>query len=382
MTGHPDATLATSSHCAKPKGKTMHRRLFKTLLTVACAAVPLALVPAGAAHAQSVMRPANDLVLSIGRGQLVSVPGSMTDIFVANEAIADVQIKSTRQLYIFGKSGGETTVYASNASGDVIWSANVRVGSNLESVDQMLHLAMPDAKVGVSTMGTNTFLLTGTVGAPEDAAEAERLVQAYVGAGANVISRLRTATPLQVNLQVRIAEVSRSLVKEIGTNLLTRDNTGGFVFGMSRGRPFGTIDPLNTAGLPRLDASSLYGLPKGTFSLPFDPKTGQFIMGGTQYAFNGNNSGQTALNFAGKLAGLDLSSALDLGERSGALARRREARLAREVLELATGMLMRRLMAAAGSGAFSAVCERVLAGQETVDAAARRVIDLVGRPKT
>ncbi len=77
-----------------------------------------------------------------------------------------------------------------------------------------------------------------------------------------------------------------------------------------------------------------------------------------------------------------IHTALDLGERSGALARRREARLAREVLELATGMLMRRLMAAAGSGAFSAVCERVLAGQETVDAAARRVIDLVGRPKT
>ena len=295
----------------------MHRRLIKTLLTVACAAAPMALAVSAPASAQSVMRPANDLVLSIGRGQLVNVAGQMADVFVANEAVADVQVKSTRQLYVFGKSGGETTVYASNAAGDIIWSANVRVGSNLESVDQMLRLAMPDAKVGVSTMGTNTFLLTGTVGAPEDAAEAERLVQAYVGDGANVISRLRTATPLQVNLQVRIAEVSRSLVKEIGTNLLSKDNTGGFVFGMSRGRPFGTINPLNTGGLPQLDASALYGLPKGTLSLPFDPKLGQFILGGTEFGFSPNNSGQTALNFAGRLAGLDISSALDLGERIG-----------------------------------------------------------------
>ena len=41
----------------------------------------------------------------------------------------------------FGKAGGETTVYASDAGGNVIWSANVRVGSNIDSVDQMLALA-------------------------------------------------------------------------------------------------------------------------------------------------------------------------------------------------------------------------------------------------
>src|SRR5690606_9102624 len=150
----------------------------------------------------SVMRPAQDILLSIGRGQLVTVPGSMADVFVANDGVADVQVKSKSQLYVFGKAGGETTVYASNSAGTVIWSANIRVGSNIDSVDEMLRLAMPDASIGVSTMGTNTFLLTGTVKAPEDAAEAERLVEAFVGNEANVISRLRTATPLQINLQV------------------------------------------------------------------------------------------------------------------------------------------------------------------------------------
>ena len=298
------------------RGKTMKRRLIKSVLSAACAFAPLALTPAAPAQAQSVMRPANDLVLSIGRGQLVTVPGSMTDVFVANDEVADVQVKSRRQLYVFGKGGGETTVYASNSAGDVIWSANVRVGSNIESVDQMLRLAMPEAKIGVSTMGTNTFLLTGTVKAPEDAAEAERLVQAYVGKEANVISRLRMATPLQVNLQVRIAEVSRSLVREIGTNFMTRDRTGGFVFGTSRGRNFGTIGDIDTSSLPQLDASSLYGLPAGSLSLPFNPATGQFVVGGTQYTFTPPSSG-TALNFAGKLAGLDISTALDLGEKIG-----------------------------------------------------------------
>jgi pilus assembly protein CpaC len=257
-------------------------------------------------------------VLSIGRGQLITVGGAMADVFVANDAIADVQVKSQRQLYVFGKAGGETTVYASNAAGDIIWSATVRVGSNIESVDQMLRLAMPDAKIAVSTMGTSTFLLTGTIGAPEDAAEAQRLVEAYVGKEANVISRLKMSTPLQVNLQVRFAEVSRSLVKEFSSNLATRDLTGGFSFGMARGRSPGMIgNAIDSTMFPQLDASTFLGLPSGSVSLPYNPATGQFIVGGTSYQFAANQASQTALGLAGKLFGMDILAGLDMGEKVG-----------------------------------------------------------------
>src|SRR3712207_9370129 len=66
----------------------------------------------------------------------------------------------------------------------------------------------------------NLVLLTGTVGSPTDVEEAQRLVQAYVGQGTQVVSRIRSATPLQVNLRVKIAEVNRSLLKQVGFNLL------------------------------------------------------------------------------------------------------------------------------------------------------------------
>jgi pilus assembly protein CpaC len=316
MTGHTTiATIATYSNASG--GNTMKSRIVKSMLSAACALAPLAALAPATAQAQSVIRPAQDISLSIGNGQLVNVPGKMTDVFVANEAIADVQVKSTNQFYVFGKGGGTTTIYASNANGDIIWSGNIRVGSNLDSVDAMLALAMPEARIGVSTMGQNTFLLTGTVKSPEDAAEAERLVQAYSGPQSNVISRLTMATPLQVNLRVRFAEVSRTLVREIGTNILTKDATGGIQFGVARGRTGATsIAPFNTTGLPQLDASAVYGLPAGTLSLPFDPKTGQFITGGTSYGFKPLD-GATTLGLAGKLAGLDIASALDLGERVG-----------------------------------------------------------------
>ncbi len=269
----------------------MTRKFKLKLLVAAMAAVPMVAMPATTAIAQQVVRPSQEIVLSIGKGELVTVPGTMADVFVANEEIADVQIKSQRQLYVFGKSGGETTIYASNERGDVIFSANIRVGSNIGSISQMLAMAMPDAKVSVSTMGADTVLLTGTVGAPEDAAEAERLVQAFLGEKTNVISRLRTATPLQVNLQVKIAEVSRSLLREIGANLTSADSTNGFQFGIGSGR--GAVTQYSPGGPVGINVT------EGSEGTSVITSSGTTIAG------------------LGKLFGVDVAGTLDLSERLG-----------------------------------------------------------------
>ncbi|MBO0748972.1 MAG: type II and III secretion system protein family protein [Porphyrobacter sp.] len=274
----------------------MNRRLFKTVLSAACALSPLVAVPAGPALAQAVTAPRGEVVLSIGRGELVTVPGAMSDVFIADDKIADVQVKSQHQLYVFGKSGGETTVYASNAAGQTIWSANVRVGSNIGSIGEMLALAMPEARVSAATIGTNTVLLTGTVAAPEDAAEAERLVTAFVGDKVNVISRLKTATPLQVNLRVRFAEVSRSLVRALGVNLTSVDSTSGFKFGVGQGR---------SGWMPQFSPGSPNGLGVGVTQGPSGGSVVTPIAGGT------------TLGAFGKFLGLDIGSALDLAETDG-----------------------------------------------------------------
>ena len=272
----------------------MKRRLTTKLLLASMALAPLAAVPVTTATAQSIIKPDTEIVLSIGSGELVNVPGTMADVFIANDAIADVQIKSQRQLYVMGKSGGETTLYASNAAGDIIWATTIRVGSNIGSIDQMLTLAMPEAKINVATMGNNTVLLTGTVAAPEDAADAQALVEAYVGEGQNVISRLRMATPLQVNLQVRIAEVSRSVVRALGVNLATVDQTSGFRFGV--GQNFGDIPQYSPGGTG--------------FAVGFtDPPSG-----GTAIP---NRATGTTLGLTGNLLGLDILSAIDLAETQG-----------------------------------------------------------------
>ena len=269
----------------------IRRTGLRTALAAALAAGLMAATPATPALAQGTLAPANDVTLSVGTGRMVRPSGPVAEVFVADENIADVHASSASQIYIFGKAAGSTTVYATDRNGRVVYSANVRVGQNLGSVAQMLQVAMPEADITATPMN-GMVLLTGTVAQPSDAAEAERLVKAFVGSSVEVVTRLRTATPQQVYLQVRIAEVSRTLARDIGTNLLSRDNSGGFLFGLGRGTP-GTITTVTQANDPS-------GLPVGS----------------TSYSFN-NPATSTTLGAAGHLLGMDLLGTLNLGETTG-----------------------------------------------------------------
>jgi len=261
----------------------MQNTIRRARLGTALAALALALGTVGttapAVAQPTAAKPAETLNLSKGTGTLVRLSEPMSDIFIANEGIADVQVRSPSQLYVFGRGSGETTVYATSKSGRVVYAANVRVGNNISSVGEMLHLAMPDANIQAMPMN-NLVLLTGTVGNPEDVAEAQRLTQAYVGEGTQVVARLRSATPLQVMLKVRIAEVNRSGLKNVGVNLLNRDSSSGTLFGIGRGNP-GTINA-----------------------------------GGTGATFN-VLAGGTTLGLFGRVFGTDLLGTLDLLQNDG-----------------------------------------------------------------
>ena len=232
------------------------------------------------------------LQVGTGRGRLINLPRPITYVFVASDAIADVQVRSPTQLYIFGKGTGETTVSATAAGGAVVYAATVRVGNNFDTIQQMLNLAMPDAHITATTMN-GLVLLTGTINSPGDGAEAERLVQSFVGDSIKVLSRLKTSTPLQVNLQVRFAEVSRSFIKNIGVNLSTYDKAGGFRFGLGQGR----------------GAATQYFPAGGLFTGGTKASEGQSLI---TTAASG-----TTIGAAGHLLGLDLISSLDLGETDG-----------------------------------------------------------------
>jgi pilus assembly protein CpaC len=263
------------------------------IAAVLAASIPV--LPAPAAAQPPAVRPSNTITLSAGTGRMVRLDAPISDIFVANEAIADVQVRSANQIFIFGKGPGETTVFATDRAGRTVYSANVSVGTNIGSIGELLSLAMPDAQIQARTV-SGMVLLTGTVSSPADVEEANRLVQAFVGQGTQVISRLKTAVPLQVMLQVKIAEVNRTTARDIGVNLLSRDLTGGFNLGIFQGRSPGSISNITSPTL--VDPN---GLP---------------TVVGTNITRTAPSSGSSLSGF-GHLLGLDILGALDLAENNG-----------------------------------------------------------------
>lgn len=300
-------------------------------LTAGAGAVPARRsVPAGATakvapFPAGTQRPTRQTLLSIGEGELITLPMNVKDVWTSNPEVADVYVRSARQIYLFGKAFGEATVYATAADGTVVYSTNVRTSQNITSIDGMLKLAMPEANIKVTTLG-QLAVLTGTVASPADAAEAEALTKAALNPGIDttapgavvkvaVVSRLKTATPLQVNLQVKIAEVSRTFAKNIGNNMVTRDQTGGFTFGVASGRNPGSITTGELTGYPTATVPLPGG---GSITGAYDPVSGKFLSPrGSALSEVVKGTDRTTLGFAGKLFGLDVLSALDLGERNG-----------------------------------------------------------------
>jgi pilus assembly protein CpaC len=255
--------------------------------SLAAAPAPVFAAPGGGAP----VRASTDLTLSVGTGEMVRLSAPITDLFVADEKVADVQVRSPNQIYVYGKGAGVTTVFATDRSGRTVYSANVHVGSNMADVGGVLRAAMPENQIQAQTFN-GMVILTGTVASPADVEQAASIVQGVVGADVKVISRLRRATPLQVMLQVKIAEVNRSLVKQIGINLASADATGGFKFGIGQGRAF---YPGYTPGAP-----------VGTGTAGADNVT----------TVTPANIGSSLFG-AGKLFGLNLLGALDLAENDG-----------------------------------------------------------------
>ncbi len=278
----------------------------------AALALGLAAMPAGPAAAKwhpakrqgapmrsSAAAPSGGTVdLSTGRGQLITLPRPMSDLFVADPNVADVQVRSPTRLYVFGKTAGETTLSATAKDGSVVYSNTIRVGTNIGNIGQMLKVAMPDAQVTATPMN-GIVVLTGTVAAPDDVEEASRLVSAFVGKETQVISRLKTSTPLQVMLKVRFAEVNRAFAKNVGMNLMTRDSSGGFGFGVSQGTP-GTI-------------TTVPGTPGSSTAVDSNGAT----IGSTVYSIAAAAAGTTRFGFFGHALGLDILSTLDLAENDG-----------------------------------------------------------------
>ncbi|GHF11283.1 hypothetical protein GCM10017044_01280 [Kordiimonas sediminis] len=203
------------------------------------------------------------LPLEASKGKLIRLSRPATEVFVVDASVADVQVKSNHLIYVFGKTPGETTLYAMDENDQTIYSTTVQVTRNLNSLNSSFAQLLPDRDIRARMLG-GVIVIDGAVASPEEADTAESLARATVGEEGQVLNKLKITQPTQVNLRVRVAEVSRSVLKELGFNWEGGFFKSGWGIGLAQGRDIvETIaDPIT--GLPTKiftsgEAPSIYG---------------------------------------------------------------------------------------------------------------------------
>ena len=179
----------------------------------------------------------------MSKGTLIRFDKAVDNVFIANPNIADIQVKSPTLAYIYGKQQGQTSIYAISKDDEVIFEGEISVNHNLGNFEAALKTVMPNTRIKVETY-EGLLILTGHVKNPEQAEEARKMAAEFIGEDSTIINKLNIAAPVQVNLRVRIAEIGRETMKQLGFNWENILSTsGGATIGMVQGRNVFDIIP-------------------------------------------------------------------------------------------------------------------------------------------
>src|SRR5436190_2162512 len=158
------------------------------------------------------------ILLEAGKGTLIRLPRPAATVFIANPDVADVQVKSPSMIYVNAKTPGETVLYAVDADDNVLLNAPIRVEHDVSRLRESLHALIPGENVAVESVD-GSLVLKGNVSTALRAEKANALATSIANeAKGKVVNQLSVATPNQVNLQVKIAEVDRTVLKALGVN--------------------------------------------------------------------------------------------------------------------------------------------------------------------
>ncbi len=188
--------------------------------------------PSVSLHATAAARlpPVQGLELEAGSGRIVTLSAPATSIFAADPRVAEVRPASPTSLFVLGIAPGRTSIAAIDDNGVTIAQYDVTVrSSGYTAVQAQSAIAklLPGRGVHVTTQA-NGLVVSGMVQNASDAEQALQTAHDFVGPGQTVENRLAVLGSQQVNLRVRIAEVSRSVIRQLGINWSNLANLGKY----------------------------------------------------------------------------------------------------------------------------------------------------------
>ncbi len=189
------------------------------------------------------------LKLGLNKAIVVDLPKDAHDILVADPSMADAVTRTSRRIYLFGKSVGQTNIFVFGPNGEEIVSLDLEIERDIAGLEQNLRRFLPDSNIKVEIISDN-IVLTGTVRTPQDSAKAAQLasiflkggeattrsetVQGTNGGDAAIYAENRQTSQIQnmlsvegedqVMLKITVAEIRREVVKQLGFNNVFQRN--------------------------------------------------------------------------------------------------------------------------------------------------------------
>jgi pilus assembly protein CpaC len=244
-----------------------------TFLAVAALVADMAPTPVAAGDEHATAPIAADipakvrfLAIGVGKSVILDLPRDVKDVLVADPKIANAVIRSAQRAYIIGAAVGQTNVVFFDADGRQISSYDIAVKRDLNGVRTALKQMLPSAGIQAEGIG-DSVMLTGSVATSVEAQQAGDLAGRLVGGADKVLNSIVVRGRDQVMLKVTVAEVQRSIIKQLGVDLSASMNYGTAVVNFNNANPFtanngplvpsngATASALTKAGLPSVTAT-------------------------------------------------------------------------------------------------------------------------------
>ncbi|GAM98413.1 type II/IV secretion system secretin RcpA/CpaC [alpha proteobacterium U9-1i] len=193
------------------------------------------------------------IVLPFGKSAIIDLPAEARDILVSNPQVADATVRTARRAYVIGRALGQTNIFFFDASGRQIANVEIRVEPDVGPLNEFLSRHSPDSRIHAEAMNASV-VLTGTARTAAEADRAYVLALSFLGIaggegaetapaggprapgtnepGGNeprVINMIQVEGSEQVQLRVRVVEMSRTLVRQLGVNLNYEDMLNNLV---------------------------------------------------------------------------------------------------------------------------------------------------------
>lgn len=175
--------------------------------------------------------------VSIARGAsfAVDLPTDARDVIIADPRVAEAMLHNSRRITIIGVGAGQTDAVFLDAAGRPILSLKVRVDAGVSALQETINRIAPGAQVTAEAIN-DSVVLTGLVTSPAEADRIARVAGAFVSAPEKVLNMISVAGSDQVTLKVRVIEVQRNAIKQLGFDtsaVLGQIGNTQFLFGQA-----------------------------------------------------------------------------------------------------------------------------------------------------